>query len=113
MTLPFMLRRALCLFLACALAWLPLASVAGPTCGNDVVQTEADAHSHHHAPAEKAPPDHNHYMHLCHSVCASCVVLSPSFPALQYIAVRQFNNLAAVKVPGLDLPVQERPPRLI
>lgn len=103
MILLSMLRRALSLFLVCTLAGLPL---AGWACGD----ARTDTHSHH-APAEKAP-DHSHYMHLCHSVCASCVVLSSPFPVLQFSAVHQFNNLAAVKVPSLDLPVQERPPRL-
>ena len=104
-----MLRRALCVFLVCTLAWLPLVSVAGLACGGEVEQT--NVHDHH-APPGKAP-DQTHHVHVCHSVCASCALLSTSFPVLLFSAARQFSSNIAAKVPRLDLPVQERPPRLV
>ncbi len=104
-----MLRRALSLFLVCTMAWLPLVSVAGWACGADDVQPDIHAH---HAPSEKAP-EPSHHVHVCHSVCASCALMSTSVPVLQFAAAHPLDNNISAKVPSLDLPVQERPPRLI
>ena len=104
-----MLRRTLSLFLVCTMAWLPLVSVAGWACGADAVQSDIHAH---HAPSEQTP-EPSHHVHVCHSVCASCALMSTSVPLLQFVAVHPLSNNVSAKVPSLDIPVQERPPRLI
>ena len=107
MSLPRRLRRALSIFLACAVAWLPLVSVAGLACGDDIVQT--GIHAHHASPA----PDQGRQIHVCHSVCAACALLSSAVPVLQFALTQPVSNDTIAAVPRLDLPVQERPPRLI
>ena len=109
MKLPRTLRRALSIFLACTLAWLPLLGGMGVACAGDVEQM--NGHAQHEISGKT--PDQSYSMYSCHSVCASCALLSPTIPKLQLAAVRQFNNSVIAKVPDLDLPVQERPPRLI
>ena len=104
-----MLRRALSVFLACAMVWLPLLSVAGLACGGDDVQPEI----HSHPEPSGTAPDQSHHIHVCHSICASCAVFSTSIPVVQFATTHKFNNNITAKVPSLDLPVQERPPRLI
>ena len=107
--LPRTLRRALSVFLACAMAWLPLLSVAGLACGDDPAQTESLVH---HAPSGEVS-DQNYPVHLCQSVCASCGLFASSFPVLQFAMAYQPNSSIAEKVPRLDLPLHKRPPRLI
>ena len=107
--MPRTIRRALSVFLACAMAWLPLLGVAGLACGGEpAVQAEAQTH---HAPGEA--PDQNHPVNLCHSGCAGCASLASSFPVLQFAVVHQLNSSIFTKVPRLELPLHERPPRLI
>jgi len=108
MNLRSMLRRALSIFLACSLAWLPMASVAGLACAE---LAQADVHEHHAAPGKS--PDQTPQEQACHSVCASCVLLSSSVSVLQVAVASQFNNAVAASIRRLDLPVQERPPRFI
>jgi hypothetical protein len=109
MPVPRNLRRALSVLLACVLAWLPLASVAGLACGSDVAQVAIHAHL---APPGKAP-DQNHQVHVCHSVCASCALLSAEVPMLQFVLAQTFNNGISPSLPSPELSVQERPPRFI
>lgn len=101
--------RTLSIILICAMAWLPLFNMASLTCGEDPAQ--ADNHAHHAPSAEVA--DQNYQVHLCHSVCASCSLFTSSLPVLQFAASHQLDSSISEKVPRLDLPLHERPPRLI
>lgn len=109
MNLPRTLRRALSIFLACAMAWFPLLSVGAIACGDDPAQTESHMH---HAPSGKVS-DQSYPVHLCHSTCVSSVLLAQLFSPLQIVVAHQLNNSISAKVPRLDLPLHERPPRLI
>lgn len=86
-----------------------MVSVAGLLCAGTAVQV--GAHDHHTAPGKVT--EQSHHIHVCHSVCAACALLSSSLPMLQLNSARQIDALVTVNLPSLKLPVQERPPRFI